>query len=69
MYNISVYKNDRNKKWCFVHLFSPFLLGILIIEQTFGFDRHGYFPLFANSFIIIPNHLMNVENKILVFSG
>ena len=24
---------------------------VLIIEQHFGFDRHGYFPSFANSFI------------------
>jgi len=35
---------------------------VMITEKRFGFDRFGYFPLFANS-NIFPNHPSDVENK------
>jgi len=42
-------------------VFAAFML-VLIIEQQFGFDRHGHFCWFANSYIL-KNHLNDVENK------
>ena len=35
---------------CFVHLFHHFNL-VMITKQTFHYDRHSYFPLFANSYM------------------
>jgi len=36
--------------WFCVHFLNYFTL-VLLIEHHFGFDRHSYFPLFANSYI------------------
>jgi len=39
------------QKMCWSLIFTISNDLVMITEQKFGFDRHGYFPLFANSYI------------------